>query len=101
MAEQLHRHHPLIGGEVELDIVDEARKVGHDQDNFILKSPGEDQHLVVIRVKEFKASPAEGLIVFAEEDEPLHPPEEGAGILLLRLYVDGLVMMFRIDNDRR
>ena len=70
------------------------------RDNLVLETAGEDQHFVVFGIEEFEASPAEGLIVLAQEDEPLHPPQEGAGILLLRFYVDGLVMMFRIDDDR-
>ena len=39
------------------------------------------------------------LILLAQGDEPLHPPQERAGIVLLGLDVDRLVVVLGIDDD--
>src|ERR687897_3238641 len=101
MTEELHRDHALVGRQIELDVVDETREVSHDQDDFIAETADKYQHLAVIRQKKLNASPSKGLVVLPEQHQPLHPPKQRSRVLLVSIDVDGLVMMFRIDNHRQ
>ncbi len=101
MAEQLHRFQPLVGGEIDLGAIDEARQVGRYENNFVLVAADKNQHPAVFRQKKLDAAFAEGAVTLAQQHEPLHPPEQRAGVLLLRLDVDRFIMVLGIDDHRQ
>ncbi len=53
-----------------------------------------------LRAEPLQRPPAEGGVALAEGDQPLGPPQEGSGRPLLRLHVDRLVVVVRIDDHR-
>ena len=99
-AEELHRHRALPGGEIELGELHEAGEVGDDEDHLVLVAADEGQDARVVRPEQLQAPPPEGGVALAQRDQALGPPEQRSGAPLLRLHVDRLVVVVRIDDHR-
>ena len=65
-----------------------------------MKAAGEDQHLVIVRVEKFDRAPSERLVIFSKQNQPFHPPEKRARVLLVRFHVDRFIVVFRVDDHR-
>ena len=69
------RHHALVLRQIELDVLDEAREVRHDQDGLLLVLAEESEHPAVRGREEGDGAASEGAVLLAERDEALHPVE--------------------------
>ena len=98
LAEELHRDHLLKLGEIQLHELGVAGEVGHHQDPLVPVAPDVGQDLGVGRMEELQAPLPESAEALPEGHEPLHPPEEGVGIVELGLHVHGFVGEVRIDD---
>src|SRR4029077_6518018 len=65
MPEQLNGNHPLVGGEFELDILDEAREIGPPHNNLVSDLANKNEYLAIFRKKKLDGSPPESLVALA------------------------------------
>src|SRR5215470_6393966 len=75
-------------------------QVGHDQEALLLVTPDKGQDLAVLGLEKLQRPPPKGFETLTRGDRAFHPPEEGVGVVLLRLHIDGFVVIFRITDDR-
>ena len=101
LAEQLHRHHLAELREIQLHELGVPREVGHDQDPLVFVAADEREHLGVRGMEELEAAPPEGTEALAKRHQPLHPPQEGVGVVQLGFDVHRLVGEVRVDDRRK
>ncbi len=99
MAEHLDRDMVAELRQVEFRELDVPGEVGDDEDRFVLEAADEGQHLAVLRMEELDAASPEGAVLFAQRDEPLHPPQQRVLVVLLRRDVDRLVVVLGVGDD--
>jgi hypothetical protein len=99
VAEQLHQGQPTKLREIQVHDLRVARQVRHDEYSLVLITPNEGEDVPVGQVQELDAPPPEGTIPLAQRDQPLHEPQNGARVVLLRFDVDGGVVIFGIDDE--
>ena len=100
-AEQLDGHHAAMLVQVEGDALGEPRQVGDHQHDLVVVLAGEREDLGVLREQELDVAAAEHLVLRPQRDDPPHPAEQRAGVLLLGLDVDRLVVVLRVDDRRQ
>ncbi len=100
-AEELYGDCPLVRRHVELDVLNEAGEVRHEQHRFVFIAPDESQHFAVFRVQELDRASRKGFVAFAQGDQASRPPEQRVRVALLRLHVDSGVVVFRIGDHRQ
>ena len=88
-------------GQVEFHRLDKTGKTGHHQDHIRFVAAQVDQDLAILRSQEFDAAPAEGLVLAAEGDHPLHEVEQRRGVPFLGFHVDGGVAVDRVHDHRQ
>src|SRR5262245_13173441 len=92
-TEQLDRHRAPGGRKIQLDMLYKPRKIGDDQNLLIVVAADEGQNLAVRRVQKFERAAAKSAEPLAQRNQPLHPPQERVGVVLLRLDVARLVVV--------
>ena len=75
-AEQLDRHAPLEGREVQLGGLSRAREVGHAEDDFVFERPQVREHLAVAGFEEEQLPAAEGAARAADGEHAAHPVQK-------------------------
>ena len=100
-AEQLDRHPVAVGAQLEVAGLRVAREIVDAQDRLALELAQIGQDLAVARIEEGERAAAEGAPAAADGDQPLHPVQQRARALLLRLDVDRLVAEDRVLDRRR
>ena len=58
----------------------------------------ERENFRVVRIQELDGTERERFVVFAGRNDAAHPPEQRRQIFLLILYVDCLVVIFRVNR---
>ncbi len=102
VAEDLHRRHPTVALEAQLDRLRVAREVRHHQHAALTLEVAEvREHVVVVGVEELDAPPPERTEPLPQGDQLAGPPQEGRGAPLLDLHVDVLVVVGRVDHRRQ
>ena len=99
LGEHLRGHQALTPREIQFHVLDKPGKIAHHQNAFFLMTTQKSQDLGVLRQKELDGPPAQGLVLLSQGNHALHPPQQGMGIILLGLDIDGLIMVFRVDDD--
>ena len=61
----------------------------------------EHENLAIVRLQKFQRAPPQRRPALAHAENPLHPPEQRAGVALLRFDVDRLVVILGIEDDRQ
>src|SRR6266566_4171466 len=97
--EQLHRRCSLKRRQVQARVLDESGEIRNNKDYLVLIPAKESEHSMVLGIQKFQYAPAERLVSLPHGDEPLHPPQHGILIVLLRLHVERFVMRVRINDD--
>src|SRR5688572_2232755 len=76
LAEQFYGPASTESRQIELDMLEEAGKVGNNQDGFVVITTDERQHLAILGGEELHAALPERRRAFAQGDELLHPMEQ-------------------------
>ncbi len=101
LSRRSYRDHPAKLPEVQLDHLQEARKVGHAQDLLRLMAPHESEHLPVLRSEELERAPSKRAMPLAQSDQPPHPRQQRMRILGLGLDVDAFEVVFGVGHHRQ
>src|SRR3954471_5912913 len=97
--EYFYRRTVLEFRQVKFGGLHESRQVNDDQNLFVFELAHEGEHFVVAGVQELEATPAKRPKLLALSKHALHPPQQRVRIILLRLNVDCLVVILRVDVD--
>jgi len=73
VAEELDGDRPAELAEVELDTLDEAAQIHDHQDELVLVTAQEGEHLAVRRPQQLERAASERVVALAQADEALHP----------------------------
>jgi hypothetical protein len=100
VARQLDGNGAAQGGQIELRALHVPREVEDAQDALLLELTDKGEDLPVLRQEDLERATPEGLVALAQRDEPLHPPQQRIGVVVLRLDVDRLRVVLGVDDDR-
>src|SRR5437762_2855830 len=100
-AEHFDGNAPLVALQVQFHRLRGFREVVHNQDFFFSQLPHVGQNPMVGRFQKFNRPAAENAGRFAQLDDSPHPGKERMLRPRLRLYIDGLISVNGIGNQRR